>query len=250
MSCSQGDIRNISVNHWGSELGLQVLRNLSRLYTSLVWESTVLLAFCSEDSLPTGCAFGKADLDKLIKPDTEGKDTPARPGTSDSRPGVSDSVEDRSLSRSIGEMGSNGVSAAMQSLSTSETANSPMDVEESLASPSPGPGTTDSADTATTPSASSSKKNKLPPTLQAQIKQIKPLLSASSRLGRALAELFGLLVKLSVGSPVRQRRIQQLPTTPLVPTPAARDVASSLSQLLSNGMSWTPPPYSPVPKLR
>lgn len=31
----------------------------------------------------------------------------------------------------------------------------------------------------------------------AQIKQIKPLLSGASRLGRALAELFGLLVKVS-----------------------------------------------------
>ena len=44
-----------------------------------------------------------------------------------------------------------------------------------------------------------------------QIKQIKPLLSVSSRLGRALVELFALLVKLCVGSPLRQRRGQQIP---------------------------------------
>ena len=50
----QPDIRTISINHWGSELGLQVLEGLSKLYTSLVWESTVLLAFCSEDILPAG----------------------------------------------------------------------------------------------------------------------------------------------------------------------------------------------------
>ena len=31
------------------------------------------------------------------------------------------------------------------------------------------------------------------------LRQIKPLLTVSSRLGRTLAELFGLLVKLSVG---------------------------------------------------
>lgn len=31
-----------------------------------------------------------------------------------------------------------------------------------------------------------------------QIKQIKPLLSGASRLGRALAELFGLLVKVTI----------------------------------------------------
>jgi E3 ubiquitin-protein ligase HUWE1 len=42
----QADIRTISVSHWGSELGLAVLAGLSKLYTSLVWESTVLLALC------------------------------------------------------------------------------------------------------------------------------------------------------------------------------------------------------------
>ena len=60
--------------------------------------------------------------------------------------------------------------------------------------------------------------------LQQQIKQIKPLLSGSSRLGRALAELFGLLVKVCVGSPLRQRRGQQIPPTPAMPAPPARSV--------------------------
>ena len=60
--------RSVSINHWGSELGLAVLKGLSRLYTSLVWESTVLLALCSEDTLPPGCEFGKADMAKLLPP--------------------------------------------------------------------------------------------------------------------------------------------------------------------------------------
>ena len=55
----QNDIRNILVNNWGSELGLMVLQGLSKLYTSLVWESNILLALCSEDALPAGCEFGK-----------------------------------------------------------------------------------------------------------------------------------------------------------------------------------------------
>ena len=45
-----------------------------------------------------------------------------------------------------------------------------------------------------TPTSASSSSN------HAQhLRQIKPLLTVSSRLGRSLAELFGLLVKLSVG---------------------------------------------------
>ena len=80
--------------------------------------------------------------------------------------------------------------------------------------------------------------------------QIKPLLSGSSRLGRALAELFALLVKLCVNSPLRQRRGQQLPPAPAPPSQQARQVASALTKLLAEGLSWEPPPTSPVPRFR
>lgn len=43
----QSEIRSISVNQWGSQLGLSVLSKLSQLYCSLVWESTVLLSLCT-----------------------------------------------------------------------------------------------------------------------------------------------------------------------------------------------------------
>ncbi len=85
---------------------------------------------------------------------------------------------------------------------------------------------------------------------QAQIKQIKPLLSASSKLGRALAELFGLLVKLCVGSPVRQRRTPAAAPVPTAPSQEARAVASAITRLLTSGLLWEPPSCSPVPKLR
>ncbi|ESO88796.1 hypothetical protein LOTGIDRAFT_125574 [Lottia gigantea] len=214
----QNDIRTISVSHWGSELGLEVLEGLSQLYTSLVWESTVLLALCSEDILPPGCDFGRADIDKILPKDVKG-DKDLKEG-------------EETLSHSSGEMGSNGVSVAMESLSTSENPEIPMDVSEPLIADK------------------DAKKSKLSPVLQAQIKQLKPLLSVSSRLGRSLAELFGLLVKLCVGTPLRHRRSHQLPPTPTAPTPAAQSVAKALTKLLANGLSWTPPSYAPVPKLR
>lgn len=74
--------------------------------------------------------------------------------------------------------------------------------------------------------------------------------AASSRLGRALAELFGLLVKLCVGSPVRQRRSHHATSTGTTPTPAARATASALTKLLTKGLSWQPPPYTPTPRFR
>lgn len=51
LSLKQSEIRAISVNQWGSQLGLSVLNKLSQLYCSLVWESTVLLSLCTPNRL-------------------------------------------------------------------------------------------------------------------------------------------------------------------------------------------------------
>lgn len=80
------------------------------------------------------------------------------------------------------------------------------------------------------------------------LKYIKPLLGASSRLGRALAELFGLLVKLCVGSPIRQRRGQSLVAAPPLPSPFARNVATILNVLLAEGLDCEKLPPCPTPK--
>ncbi|XP_035214633.1 E3 ubiquitin-protein ligase HUWE1-like [Stegodyphus dumicola] len=215
----QSDIRTISISHWGSELGLSVLKGLSSLYTSLVWESTVLLALCSNDNaLAEDCQFGRQQLEKLMPKDK--------------------SDSDSSTSHNLGEFGSNGVTTAMEALSTNSS--SAMDIDE---------GCNCSTDDGASGVSVGGEKVKSK-TYHSQIKQIKPLLSGASRLGRALAELFGLLVKLCVGSPMRQRRGQQIPLSPCVPSPAARAVASALTRLLAMGLSWEPPPASPVPKFR
>lgn len=64
----QSEIRTLSLQHWGSEEGLEVLKGLAELYTSLVWESTLLLALCSDDAIPVDCDFGKEDMEKLNIP--------------------------------------------------------------------------------------------------------------------------------------------------------------------------------------
>ncbi|XP_011333015.1 E3 ubiquitin-protein ligase HUWE1 isoform X1 [Ooceraea biroi] len=202
---SQSEIRNLSMNHWGSELGLTVLKGLSELYMSLVWESTLLLALCSEDIIPAGCEFGKEDMDKLMPPESSSSSWSAAVSS---------------------DMGSNGMTTAMEALST-DPPPVPMEVDDK---PNVGTGR--------------SSPNSY------QLKYIKPLLGASSRLGRALAELFGLLVKLCMGSPVRQRRGQQMPLTPTLPSQAARSVATALNCLLTRGLSWDKLPPSPIPKFK
>lgn len=197
----QTDIRHLSVTHWGTDVGIEVLRKLSELYTSLVWESTVLLALCSEATANATWQFGRHQLEKLS-------------------------------------------SYTKETVVTTPTEDGPtatMEVDEG------------SVEAALPVASSSSRKkeskslNKLSP----QVKLIKPLLSSASRLGRALAELFGLLVKLSVGSPLRHRRSHHpMPTLPIAPSPPARAVAVSLTKLLTRGLSWEPPETSPIPKFR
>ncbi|XP_037368255.1 E3 ubiquitin-protein ligase HUWE1 isoform X7 [Talpa occidentalis] len=214
----QSEIRSISVNQWGSQLGLSVLSKLSQLYCSLVWESTVLLSLCTPNSLPSGCEFGQADMQKLVPKDEKAGTTQGGKRSDGEQDGTAGSM-DASTQGLLEGIGLDGDALA------------PMETDEPTASDSKG-------------------KSKITPAMAARIKQIKPLLSASSRLGRALAELFGLLVKLCVGSPVRQRRSHHAASTTTAPTPAARSTASALTKLLTKGLSWQPPPYTPTPRFR
>ncbi|PWA30953.1 hypothetical protein CCH79_00010758, partial [Gambusia affinis] len=216
----QSEIRAISVNQWGSQLGLSVLNKLSQLYCSLVWESTVLLSLCTPNSLPPGCEFGQADMQKLVPKEEKPSGTSATAVSGSRRTVETDTV---SVDTAAGGL--------LEGMCLDGDTLAPMETDE--------------------PSASDPKsKSKLTPAMATRIKQIKPLLSASSRLGRALAELFGLLVKLCVGSPVRQRRSHHATSTGTTPTPAARATASALTKLLTKGLSWQPPPYTPTPRFR
>ena len=195
-----------------------MLKGLSELYSSLVWESTVLLALCNEDILPADSQFGLIDMEKLGQ-----KSTKADAAVNEKKDETKTETSiTGSMARGHGETGSNGVSMAMQSLTTHDKK---MDVEP----------------------PDSKKKYRV--VIHTQAAQIKPLLTASSRLGRSLVELFGFLVKLCVGSPVRHRR-SQMNALPTPPTQQAKVIAEALTDLLTTGFRWTPPPTSPVPKLQ
>lgn len=128
------------------------------------------------------------------------------------------------------DSGSNGMTSAMEALSTNPSPVN-MDVDSNQSS------------------ALSERNNDQRANAQ-QLKYVRTLLGASSRLGRALAELFGLLVKLCVGSPIRQRRGQNIPPTPNLTIPASRDIARVLSYILVEGLAWKKLPITPVPKFR
>ncbi|XP_076261399.1 HECT, UBA and WWE domain containing E3 ubiquitin protein ligase 1 isoform X2 [Rhynchophorus ferrugineus] len=191
----QTDIRSLSLQHWGSDEGAKVLKGLAELYTALVWESTLLLAYCSDDLIPSECDFTRESIEKLNQ--------------------FFDRCE---TTQNV----SNDGSSHSQAIDPLSASNPIMEVE----------------------SGESSKPD------SRNLKYIKPLLGASSRLGRALAELFGLLVKLCVGSPIRQRRGQNIVAALPTPTPQARKVARALNALLAKGLDCDSLPPCPTPKCR
>uniref|UniRef100_A0A1A9ZLS0 HECT-type E3 ubiquitin transferase n=1 Tax=Glossina pallidipes TaxID=7398 RepID=A0A1A9ZLS0_GLOPL len=189
---ASNDMRSILLRQWGSEadIGLRLLQKLVKLYISLVWESTILLNMCSEESLnQTALSFSWSNM-MSFPIEVERKN-------------------------------------ATHTKSNSDEARTPDDHQNAL-------------------------KSKVK--LEDQLRCTKCLLAASSRLGRALAELFGTLVKLSVGSPQsRPRRVHDFVTnisSSKYPTPEARSIARVLSSILVNGFCHENLKSKPAAKLK
>lgn len=221
------ETRNICINHWGKDRGLEVLKKMSRLYMALVWESTVLITITKGDqtcqtsqqlkntnhTATNTDNYGLTQLDRLpvvgISSEADMDDSQPQQTTS------SDVLPERLELRST------------KTDSTQTTTN--MDVDDTSKSSSD--------------RRSKSKSKKI---FFEQSRLIKPLLVGTSRLGKGLAELFALLVKLSVGSPLRHRRNNHnVPNTPTIPSVAAQSVASVFAKLIAEGLSWEVPPSLP-----
>lgn len=210
----QSDIRTLSLMKWGQDNnhGMFLLKKLVMLYTGLVWESTLLLALCTDDIIPPGSEFGKDEMEKL--------------GASDLKNIIEVNWDEIVSNLSVMENLTPGA----------PTTSSSMDVDGSI-----------SGGLRKVKPQDSSVKFVASPS---QLKYIKSLLGASSRLGRALAELFGLLVRLCVGSPLRQRRGQNFIQAQPFTSPTSREIARVLSFILVDGLSYSKLPTSPVPKLK
>ena len=206
----QNDVRTICINHWGEKI--ETLQKLCQLYSSLVWESSVLLVLCTQENVPDSCEPLRKDLQRLselVENDTESSNSEASRKSSDDKQSLSDDV--RPLS-------------------------------EDFRTPSDKPGT--SSEQSSSSIESQKPKPKAPP----KLRLLKHLLAASSRLGRSLAEFFSLLVRLAVGSGQRQRRPQHM-VTPAMPTIPGKLIASQLAKLLTRGLDWKDPEKCEVPRL-
>ncbi|RZF32790.1 hypothetical protein LSTR_LSTR011436 [Laodelphax striatellus] len=62
---AQSESRTNALLQWASPLGMTVLDNLCKLYSSSLWESTILLALCSDDPA-TASRFSRHDVERLF----------------------------------------------------------------------------------------------------------------------------------------------------------------------------------------
>ena len=216
----QGDIRAISIEQWGSQLGIDIINQLSQVYISLVWESTLLLGL--NDANSQKYEFVKVQLEKLNSL-------------------LNCSTENENVASPM-EVDSDNDPVCTNCGSRGEKEDKKKDKSSSVSFP----------------------KN-------TQQKYIKPLLTVASKLGRSLAELFGLLVKvmihfkfdlmflklynfhfikLCVGSPIRRRSHHSITSQTLVPSVQSRNISKYLNILLYQGLSWEPPIDTNIPKYR
>ena len=214
----QNDVRTICINHWGERI--ETLQSLCALYSSLVWESSVLLVLCTQENIPDECEALKKDLQRL----SELMENDSESSTSET-------------SRKLSE------SSRRSSDVSRRLSDDVRPLAEGFSASSDKPGTCTSEDVST---ASDSQKTK--PKASPKVRLLKHLLAASSRLGRSLAEFFSLLVRLAVGSGQRQRRPQHM-VTPAMPTIPGKLIASQLAKLLTHGLSWKDPEECELPRI-
>jgi hypothetical protein len=273
---NQNDVRNLTVNKWGSELGTRVLNDLCKLYMNLIWESSMLLWLCNEEQqqhqLQQLQQFYQLQLQQLSQITGSDQTQAPTPTTANSPSSqlaqliqqfstTANNTQTTALSTSATAAASSANfkfnRADLDRLRTYLTATTAVNASSSSQMPPVPPPppphqqketTGDRMETATVTTATSVTE---PVTAAASVqfqpmasysKLLRPLFNCSSKLGRSLCELFGLLVKLSAGSPwkntnTRRNMIHHLQSSNLVPSQTAVSVATAIANISISGFA-------------
>ena len=65
------------MNHWGSDQGITVLKQLSQLYMLLIWETIVLEAISKSETSPEETKLVEKDLEMLKVSTSTGQEEPS-----------------------------------------------------------------------------------------------------------------------------------------------------------------------------
>ena len=219
------DVRNLAINKWGSELGVKILKNLCKLYMNLIWESSMLLWLCNEEQQQVQLQQLQQLYQMQLQQLSAVSDTAAN-------------TINTQLATLINQMSSSSGGFEFNK-SDLEKLKSFMATNATQTPVAPLTSDTDASEKMET-----TAETKPPTQIVSYSKLLRPLFNCSSKLGRSLCELFGLLVKLSAGSSwkntnARRNMMQQLHAgyNNPAPTQAAVNVSSALADISISGFS-------------
>ena len=222
------------MNQWSTTLGLSLLKQLSRLYRALVWEGFILLAVAAnEDSkeLESDSKISIPVRDPTPESGSHSTVDEARTGSRETSVLSQPSVE--AMDTSTETAPQPPISTAPASSTVEQMDDSDVVVVKSKI-PSLSQQTQSTSPAATTP-----------PSLTDSLKQLTPLLTITSRVGRSLAELINLLIRLSTSPLYRTHRRGPGHTIILnnyqPPSEDAIAICTEVTHLLVESMNWEVP---------
>ena len=231
------------MNQWATTLGLSLLKQLSRLYRALVWEGFILLAVAAnEDSK-------ELESDSKIS-------IPVRDPTPES--GSHSTVDEARTGNRETSVPSQTTVEAMDT-STSSTVEQPPISTNATTSSTTDTELMDDSDVVKSKIPSLSQQaqgaSSAPPSLTDSLKQLTPLLSITSRVGRSLAELMNLLIRLSTSPLYRTHRRGPGHTIILnnyqPPSKDAIAICTEVTSMLVESMNWeVPMPHKCSPAMQ
>lgn len=219
----------LCVNQWSTTLGLSLLKQLSRLYRALVWEGFILLAVAAnEDSkeLESDSKISIPVRDPTPESGSHSTVDEARTGSREASIPSQTSVEamDTSTETTPQPLISTAPTSSTEQMDDSDVVKSKI---PSLSQMQP-------------PSAATTT-----PSLTDSLKQLTPLLTITSRVGRSLAELMNLLIRLSTSPLYRTHRRGPGHTIILnnyqPPSEDAIAICTEVTSLLVESMNWEVP---------
>ena len=216
------EYRVLCVGQWATTLGLSLLKQLSRLYRALVWEGFILLAVAANEN-------GKeVESDSKIS-------IPVRDPTPES--GSHSMVDEARTGSREQSSGPTQLSEAMDT--SSSTPQPPLHTTSSETE------MVDDSDEVKSKLSSQQKDCGSSSNLADSLKQLTPLLSITSRVGRSLAELMNLLIRLSTSPLYRMHRRGPGHTIILnnyqPPSEDAIAICAEVTNMLVESMKWEVP---------
>ena len=244
LSHLQIESRALCVHQWASPLGKTVLVKLSELYRALVWEGFILLAVA-------------ADEDKAAKEEEEGtvkSGSQSTESTSDSQsttaasldsvPMLSETHTQSSSVCSTNPSSSNDTESHSQA-AVAVTLVESMDTSSTTSSKGLDSKSTEQSAVSSKPSGTTLTAPSTPSILVQSLKQLTPLLTITSHVGRSLAELMSLLVRIST-SPLHRLHRRGPGHSFLMhsyhpPSSEAIAVCMEVTNLLVDSLNWEVP---------